>query len=533
MYLSFYSLKRKPFEITVNPDFLWLGEKHKEALATLEYGIREDKGFLLLTGDVGTGKTVLINSLVRNIEMKSIISTVPDPGLELIDFFNFLAATFKLGRKIKSKGEFLALLKKFLIKAEATKRKVLLLVDEAQRLNHDLLEEIRLLSNIEMENRKLINIFFVGQTEFNHILLEPRNRAVRQRIAVRYQVEPLNQEETVQYIQHRLMVAGGTKKVFTTPAMKEVFAFTGGNPRLTNIICDHALLTGYAAERKVIDADIVKECADEIRLPEENRSVPVNLTKPVVPTVLVERKVPDITKGTVGSSSAGKNTSIKQSSASSLTIALLIAATVLTAGYFMLTGEQKKSVPWSPDELAPQRTPVVTVPSPEQLKSEANTIEKSTSIEELKKENEKIVATQETDEMGSPGKNTIIENEESIFNLSQIKKVIIRFKSNSNELPDEAYVSLDRFAAALLANPDISVAVKGYTDNRGVLSYNMSVSEFRANIIKSYLVGKGVSPARITVAGMGPENPISSNETPEGRSFNRRVEIEFVKKPTG
>ena len=195
MYLSFYSLKRKPFEITVNPDFLWLGEKHKEALATLEYGIREDKGFLLLTGDVGTGKTVLINSLVRNIEMKSIISTVPDPGLELIDFFNFLAATFKLGRKIKSKGEFLALLKKFLIKAEATKRKVLLLVDEAQRLNHDLLEEIRLLSNIEMENRKLINIFFVGQTEFNHILLEPRNRAVRQRIAVRYQVEPLNQEE--------------------------------------------------------------------------------------------------------------------------------------------------------------------------------------------------------------------------------------------------------------------------------------------------------------------------------------------------
>ena len=129
MYLSFYDLRRKPFEITVDPDFLWLGEKHKEALATLEYGIREDKGFLLLTGDVGTGKTVLINRLVRNIHLQSIISTVPDPGLEMIDFFNFLAASFRFGRAMKSKGEFLALLKKFLIKAEAIKRKVLLLID--------------------------------------------------------------------------------------------------------------------------------------------------------------------------------------------------------------------------------------------------------------------------------------------------------------------------------------------------------------------------------------------------------------------
>ena len=117
MYLSFYDLRRKPFEITVDPDFLWLGEKHKEALATLEYGIREDKGFLLLTGDVGTGKTVLINRLARNIRLQSIISTVPDPGLDLIDFYNFLSATFKFGRTINSKGEFLALLKKFLIKA--------------------------------------------------------------------------------------------------------------------------------------------------------------------------------------------------------------------------------------------------------------------------------------------------------------------------------------------------------------------------------------------------------------------------------
>lgn len=520
MYLSFYNLKRKPFEITVDPDFLWLGEKHKEALATLEYGIREDKGFLLLTGDVGTGKTVLINSLVRNIELKSIISTVPDPGLELLDFFNFLAATFGIARTIKSKGEFLALLKKFLIKAEATKRKVLLLVDEAQRLNHNLLEEIRLLSNIEMENRKLINIFFVGQTEFNHILMEPRNRAVRQRIAVRYQVEPLNQEETSQYILHRLKVAGCTHKIFAASAMKEIFAFTGGNPRLTNIICDHALLSGYAVERKVIDADLVKECADEIRLPDENPSIPVNLKEPVTPNAPVAAAVPV------------QDPPIKQSSASSFIVALLISAAIGTAGYFMFTGEQKTSEPWSPDELAPQRTPVVTAPKPEQGESDPQPLAETTGITDAHNKSESLADLDETNDIGKVAKDNTSESQDTIFNLSKIKKVVIRFKSNSNELPDEAFVSLDRFAAALLSNPDILVVVKGYTDNVGVLSYNMSVSEFRANIIKSYLAGKGVDPGRITAAGLGPQDPISSNDTAEGRSFNRRVEIEFIKKPT-
>jgi general secretion pathway protein A len=356
---------------------------------------------------------------------------------------------------------------------------------------------------------------------------------VRQRIAVRYQVEPLNQEETAQYILHRLKVAGGTKKVFTTPAMKEVFAFTGGNPRLTNIICDHALLTGYTAERKVIDADIIKECANEIRLPEENPSVPVNVTKSVAHNPFVAPKVPNIHKGPVATSDIVKNPSVKQSSVSSLTVALLIAATILTAGYFMLAGEQKQSVPWSPDELAPQHTPVATVPKSEQLKSENEISEENILPERLKNEPEETVTSQTTDEIGSNATNAAIENQEPIYNLSKIKKVVIRFKTNSNELPDEAYISLDRFAEALLANPDIFVAVKGYTDDRGVLSYNMSVSEFRANIIKSYLVGKGVSPTRIKVAGMGPENPISSNETAEGRSFNRRVEIEFGKKRPG
>ncbi|MDP4727166.1 MAG: AAA family ATPase [Desulfobacterales bacterium] len=515
MYLSFYDLRRKPFEITVDPDFLWLGEKHKEALATLEYGIREDKGFLLLTGDVGTGKTVLINRLVRNIHLQSIISTVPDPGLDLIDFYNFLAATFKFGRTIKSKGEFLALLKKFLIKAEAIKRKVLLLIDEAQRLNHNLLEEIRLLSNIEMENRKLISIFFVGQSEFNQILLEPRNRAVRQRIAVRYQIEPLSVEETAQYVLHRLRVAGAEHSIFSPEALREIFVFTSGNPRLTNIICDHALLTGYSMERETIDSGVIRECAEELQLPGERTLLPVgSKTKRVV--AVPHEKPP------------GKHSSI-----SPFIVTVLIIAAILTAGYFMFTGEKISTMPWSPDQLAPQGPPVPVPPKPGAAMTGNQAVGEDKTLEGRTVPDTGTDGSIEINEINPVAQKSAPGADETLFNLSNINKVVIRFNHNSNELPTNAYTPLDRFAASLLQNPNISVIVNGYTDDTGVLSYNVSVSEFRANIVKSYLVGKGVDPSRIAANGVGPKDPIGSNATAEGRSLNRRVEIIFTKKSPG
>ena len=184
MYENHYNLKAMPFQITTDPRFLWLGEKHSEALATLKYGILENKGFLLLTGDVGTGKTALINRLVKMIDVAAIVAKVPDPGLSSLDFFNFLSVELKMNKTFDSKGAFLIHLKHFLLKAYSAHKKVVLIIDEAQRLNPELLEQIRLLSNIELQNRKLINIFFVGQTEFSKMLMEDRNRAVRQRITV-------------------------------------------------------------------------------------------------------------------------------------------------------------------------------------------------------------------------------------------------------------------------------------------------------------------------------------------------------------
>jgi general secretion pathway protein A len=157
MYLSHYNLRRKPFSISPDPTFLWLSEKHKEALAVLKYGILDNKGFLVLTGDVGTGKTALIKALVKIIDVSAYVAAIPDPGLGSLDFFNFLAEEFKMEHRFKSKGDFLIYFKKFLYDAYRKNKRVLLIIDEAQRLNHELLEQIRLLSNIEKENQKLIN----------------------------------------------------------------------------------------------------------------------------------------------------------------------------------------------------------------------------------------------------------------------------------------------------------------------------------------------------------------------------------------
>ena len=266
MYLNHYDLKNKPFNISPDPNFLWLGEKHAEALAGLQYGILENKGFVLLTGEIGAGKTLLINSLVKSINEEIIAAIIPDPRLELIDFYNILANKFKMDRRFERKGDFLIHFEEFLIKANGHRKKVLLIIDETQRIKSELLDEIRVLSNIEFENRKLINIFFVGQRELKEMLLEERNWPLKQRITYNYHLMPLVEQETAAFIEHRLKVAGATKKIFSKEAIREIHNFSKGVPRLINIICDHSLMTGYSNALTVIDVDVVKECAEELQI---------------------------------------------------------------------------------------------------------------------------------------------------------------------------------------------------------------------------------------------------------------------------
>ena len=266
MYLSHYGLQKKPFDISPDPSFLWLGEKHREALSYLKYGILENKGFLMITGDVGTGKTALIKRLTRLIDAATFVVTVPDPDMDRLDFFNFLADELGMNRTFQSKGEFLIHFKHFLKDAYSEHRKVLLIIDESQRLNHELLQEIRLLSNIDLGGQVLLNIFFVGQTEFNQILKEERNRTVRQRITASFHLDPLNAEEVKNYIVHRLRIAGASNQIFTDEAIRRVFEYTDGYPRLINILCDHALMTGYASGATAILPSMVDECAEELSI---------------------------------------------------------------------------------------------------------------------------------------------------------------------------------------------------------------------------------------------------------------------------
>jgi general secretion pathway protein A len=225
------------------------------------------EGFLLLTGDVGTGKTSLIRYLLRLIDSSPLVAVIYDPDMPSLDFFNYLSAEFQLNREFSSKADFLIHFKKFLLRADAEQKHVFVIIDEAQRLNHERLEEVRLLSNIELDNQKLINIFFVGQSEVENTLMDPRNKAISQRISISYRIEPFTESETIQYIAHRLKIAGAKRGILTVNACREIFAVSGGIPRLINSICDCALLSGYTRNMKVVNSKFIKECQLDLRIP--------------------------------------------------------------------------------------------------------------------------------------------------------------------------------------------------------------------------------------------------------------------------
>jgi general secretion pathway protein A len=495
MYLNFYQLRHHPFQITTDPSFLWLGEKHAEALATLKYGILEEKGFLLLTGEVGTGKTALTKLLVKKIDVSALVATVPDPGMEAIDFFNCLAKEFKMERRFTSKGDFLIEFKQFLLDAYSSSRKVLLIVDEAQRLTPDMLEQVRLLSNIELDNRKLINIFFVGQTEFNRTLLDERCKAVRQRITVSYHIEPLNSAETRQYILHRLKIAGSRREIFTPDAIRWIHEFSQGYPRLINIVCDHALLAGYSAGAHVIDLTIAQQCEKELRAMETRAA-----------------KLPTDGNG------AGLEETIFGGADSSKTVSwrfpVMLVFLILLGftGVMMYQNRSETTQRWATEELAPQTYKGLSG-RPASSEAEEQSTPKAPSLPPVA-----VAPVGRSPEGVSP--DTLQANP---FARG---KIIIFFPTNSNELTPEMLASLDQIARFLTAQKNFKVQISGYTDSAGSLNYNISVSQFRANSVKSYLAGKGVNPANLIAVGLGPKDPIASNDTPEGRQQNRRVEIE-------
>lgn len=284
MYESHYGLNKKPFQITTDPNFLWMGAKHREALTTLKYGVMDNQGFLLLTGDVGTGKTTLINRLIEDFKDKVYTAKISDPRLTKYDFYRMVSRYFKLPIDVKTKSDFIDPFTRFLTDAHQEKKSVLLLIDEAQRLKHDLMEEIRLLSQLEHQESKLLNIFFIGQNEFNDTLLQPENRALMRRIAITYNLDPLDQEETGQYIRHRLKVAGADYDIFSEGAVEEIYDFSNGFPRQINIICDLAMFFASQYDQRTISRNIVRQCRERISFSITKR--PQKPKAPIQPTAI-------------------------------------------------------------------------------------------------------------------------------------------------------------------------------------------------------------------------------------------------------
>jgi general secretion pathway protein A len=267
MYQTFYGLIRAPFEMTPDPAFLYLGETHREGLATLVYGVRSRKGFVMLTGEVGTGKTTLLHALLAQLDANTDSAYIFNSRLEPLDFFQLLFNDLGIQETCISKAEYLLALNHYLIDRLKGDRTVLLIIDEAQNLSPEMLEEIRLLSNLETPNSKLIQILLVGQPEFSAMLDRDDLRQLRQRIVLRHELKPFDAGELTFYVEERLRLAGYTGKgIFKRSALRELFTVTGGVPRLVNVVCDGALLTGYGRDQATLDAEIIREVANDLHL---------------------------------------------------------------------------------------------------------------------------------------------------------------------------------------------------------------------------------------------------------------------------
>ncbi|MEJ2098662.1 MAG: AAA family ATPase [Desulfobacterales bacterium] len=544
MYRNFFGFSVKPFELTPDPRFLFLNEGLRETLATLVYGIRERRGFIIIIGEPGTGKTTLLNAAADQFDEKIRVALISNTSFAFEDMLHVALVELNLAQTEErlNKRKAIQRLNDFSLKQNENGGNVALIIDEAQNLNRHSLENLRLLSNLQTPRHNLIQIVLAGQPELDVTLQKPELRQLVQRIGLRSRTTPLNEKDAYEYIQHRLKIAGYEgPPLFGNRAKKLIWSYSQGIPRTINILCDNSLLAGYALERKRIDSAIVEEAIQDlsgksfagsfenqvenkanghifqmgIRQDKIYKEAPAREDQPDTKVgktgksyIIIEyiRKLfsqnakrfnklektnveAEIANAVESESAVAAKKYLRRGA--SLFIALVVMLSVI-AGFWFFKSDNKDSAAVYQNGAA--------------LKSDT--------------EKEALLPS------GNLSFVTADAEKPSSLSLPD-DALIIYFNHNSFEISDESIATLNRLAKFIITKQETKLIITGYTDSTGSKSYNEAISRKRAETVKKYLISKGVKPSKITAKGLGPQDFIASNETENGRKLNRRVEIEL------
>ena len=276
MYLEYFNLMESPFQTSADPKFLWVGKQHRHVLGALENSLLENQGLFVLTGDIGTGKTALIHAFVKSLGPKTFRAVLSYPKIGKLEFFNFLAGSFHFPIRFNTEADFYRYFTSFLRIACKFSYRVIIIIDEADTLpdeildqmlyfmNFKMLEEIKMLAHYIRKYKRPINIYLVGRNDLNQVLRRRKFTILRHKISQQFHIRPLTESETVEYIAHRLQVAGATGAPFTKAANRMVYLYSQGYPRVINTLCGNALLHSFSKKRKRIEARLVEECAQHL-----------------------------------------------------------------------------------------------------------------------------------------------------------------------------------------------------------------------------------------------------------------------------
>ena len=275
MYENFFSFSEKPFKLVPNPAYLFLSKSHEEALAHLNYALAQGDGFVEITGEVGTGKTTLCRAFLENLDENTIAAYIFNPRLGPKQLIKTINDELGIKYDTDSTKDLIDKLNAFLMRQKAERKKVILLIDEAQNLSRNILEQLRLLSNLETSKEKLLQIILVGQPELSDILDSHELRQLGQRITLRYHLTPLNFKETVEYIKFRINIAARKAGIkFDRSAFSQIYKYSGGIPRVINIACDRALLTAFGLSQHKITGSIARASIKELKSRGAQKSMP-------------------------------------------------------------------------------------------------------------------------------------------------------------------------------------------------------------------------------------------------------------------